>query len=158
MEVLLHFFKHTTDKQWGSCNTHKGRGDDKEECKSERLGIKVCDRIGRSKPSVTAWLSQGCYGLDRAHTHARRHTRRSYLTQSVIDTGLDLENHCHSSLCRSNSYIISHKGKRDGGNESRTEVWRREKWQGLLICEVLLSLKDVLPPFKEKKSSVIRRH
>ena len=26
--------------------------DDKEE--SERVGIKVCDRIGRSKPSVTA--------------------------------------------------------------------------------------------------------
>lgn len=28
--------------------------DDKEECKRERVRIKVCDRIGRSKPSVTA--------------------------------------------------------------------------------------------------------
>lgn len=28
--------------------------DDKDESERERLGIKVCDRIGRSKPSVTA--------------------------------------------------------------------------------------------------------
>jgi len=30
------------------------REDDKEESKRERVGIKVCDGIGRSKPSVTA--------------------------------------------------------------------------------------------------------
>lgn len=53
----------------------------------------------------------GTYTLVRAHTQAW------YLTRSVIDTGLDLENHCHSSLCRSNSHIISHKGKRDGENK-----------------------------------------
>lgn len=61
----------------------------------------------------------GTYTL--VQTHRCAHTQAWYLTRSVIDTGLDLENHCHSSLCRSNSHIISHKGKRDGGNKRGRE-------------------------------------
>lgn len=81
-----------------------------------------------------------------------------YLTLSVIDTGLDLENHCHSSLRRSNSHIISHKGKRDGGNKKkgqRRRAWRRaRRGRGSrLICEVffffvLFSIKEDSPPKK----------
>lgn len=102
------------------------------------VGIKVCDRIGRSKPSVTARLSPGALWVRQAgrartrtdtdtHTRADAHTGTAgILTLSVIDTGLDLENHCHSSLRRSNSHIISHKGKRDGGNKRKKKRrWRR---------------------------------
>lgn len=74
----------------------------------------------------------------RTDTHTFMHARADtdllthgwYLTLSVIDTGLDLENHCHSSLRRSNSHIISHKGKRDGGNKKRDRGGEHEGGRG----------------------------
>lgn len=87
----------------------------------------------------------------RTDTHTFMHARADtdllthgwYLTLSVIDTGLDLENHCHSSLRRSNSHIISHKGKRDGGNKKRDRGGEHEGGRGRgsrLICEVFFFL------------------
>lgn len=81
-----------------------------------------------------------------------------YLTLSVIDTGLDLENHCHSSLRRSNSHIISHKGKRDGGNKKRDRGGEHEGGRGegggavssvkCFFFFVLFSIKEDSPPKK----------
>lgn len=89
-------------------------------------------------------------------TDTQTHSWGWYLTVSVIDTGLDLENHCHSSLGRSNSHIISHKGKRDGENKKGMEVERLKRgWgEGKATSSVKCFL--VFHKRKKKTASIIR--
>ena len=55
-------------------------------------------------------------------------TRPGWL--SVIDTGLDLENYCHSSLCRSNKNIIPHKRERGGWVFEQRMDRQTGRWRG----------------------------